>query len=256
MKRLHLFEFEDLSWFPSLFRKHITALLTHQILKFGVYDPVIPKLVSLAEKTKSEGIVDLCSGDGGAVLGLDQILNKKRKKKILITLTDKFPNKGIFEKLKGLGNIQPIFFPVDATDVPGSLKGIRTLFTAFHHFKPNEAQKILESAMRQGESISIFEITKRNYGAFLTLLIAPLACLYFTLFTRPLTFSKIFWTYCIPVLPIIYTWDALTVAKLKEMSALADPHGKYVWESGELKSKFHVELTYLIGYQKEQSHTC
>jgi len=44
-------------------------------------------------------------------------------------------------------------------NVPAELKGLRTMFTSFHHFLPEEARAVLQNAVDAGEGIGIFEIT-------------------------------------------------------------------------------------------------
>ncbi len=55
------------------------------------------------------------------------------------------------------------FYPgsVDATHVPRELKGLRTMFTSFHHFLPDAGRAILQDAVDAGEGIGIFEIPRR-----------------------------------------------------------------------------------------------
>ena len=52
-----------------------------------------------------------------------------------------------------------------ALAVPERLTGLRTVFTAFHHFRPADARAILESAVRDRQGIAIFEATFRTLAA-------------------------------------------------------------------------------------------
>jgi hypothetical protein len=40
--------------------------------------------------------------------------------------------------------------------------GIRTMFTALHHFRPPQARGILEDAARKGSGIAVFEPLSRS----------------------------------------------------------------------------------------------
>ncbi len=60
---------------------------------------------------------------------------------VRVTLTDKFPNLEAFERARSQsGNmIEFVTEPVDARAVPRELKGFRTIFNSFHHFRPPDA---------------------------------------------------------------------------------------------------------------------
>ena len=42
-------------------------------------------------------------------------------------------------------------------NVPESLNGFRTLFSSFHHFRPEQARAILANAMEKKQAIAVFE---------------------------------------------------------------------------------------------------
>ncbi len=90
MKRIHLIEFTEQSWFPDLFRQ-----FQIEYLQFA------------------------------ASLGSGHV------------------------------NLVPIF--KRALDVPESLRGMRTMFEGFHHFKPDHARKILADAVEKRTAIGLFD---------------------------------------------------------------------------------------------------
>ena len=65
MKRLHLFEVMDQSWFPEVFRNLMTELLVAAGDRAGFDELMMPLLKRLLERTHASQIVDLCSGSGG-----------------------------------------------------------------------------------------------------------------------------------------------------------------------------------------------
>src|SRR5437899_1363774 len=91
-KRFHLFEWEDQTWFPDVIRRNMTDYLRFMITKLGIYDPVVPLLREMLEKTGHKEILDLCSGAGGGLEDLQQKLSADMHTEIPVTLTDKFPN--------------------------------------------------------------------------------------------------------------------------------------------------------------------
>lgn len=260
MKRIHLFEFEDLSWFPSLFRGFITDLLEFQLRNFEVYNPILPKLQEIIQKTNSNKIIDLCSGSSGPLLQIYNHLYTKDNKPIPIILTDKYPNKKIFERAKeqSSGQINFIDKPVDATCVDSELFGLRTLFTSFHHFQPETAKIIIRDAVDKGVPIGIFEFTERTPTNILKVLFfGILLVLINTPFIRPFRWNRIICTYLIPIVPLVYTWDALVshlrTYSIKELLDIVTELGdnNYFWEISQIKSlKSGFNITYVIGYKK------
>jgi len=103
MKRLHPFEFEDLSWFPKKFRDILTSNMSYSMNIYGVYKSTIPLLKKVIDKTGKNYFVDLCSGDSGP---WKMLLGKLDAK---VTLTDKYPSASCKEF-----DYHPI--SVDATD--------------------------------------------------------------------------------------------------------------------------------------------
>lgn len=255
--RSHLFEFEDLPWLPSVFRRTITDLLAYQINRFGIYDAAVNKVQAILEKTAHTRLVDLCSGSGGPALALREKVSTILGRDIHLSLTDKYPNQ-VFADAKN-PFVDYISQPVDAMAVPSHMEGVRTLFTAFHHFKPRDAQCILQNAVNAQMPIAIFEITERKAASLMTLLMAPLTCLIFSLFMRPRQWSRFFWTYLIPVIPLLYTWDGLisnfrSYTKEEWLQMTQQLEGNdFHWEVGKLMSQFPIQVSYLIGYPMKRS---
>ncbi|MCC7334280.1 MAG: hypothetical protein IT422_04265 [Pirellulaceae bacterium] len=73
---------------------------------------------------------------------------------VQLTLTDLYPNTSAFEDLaeQSQGAMDYEMRPISATNVPCELDGLRTMFLSMHHFRPNEAQAILENAVVQRTS--------------------------------------------------------------------------------------------------------
>ncbi|MBN2531409.1 MAG: hypothetical protein JXB88_00885 [Spirochaetales bacterium] len=73
MKRIHLFEFMDLSWFPDIFRKMQTNILQIIMTRTKAFDYAIPYMIKELENTDTNIIVDLCSGASGPCLRPQEI---------------------------------------------------------------------------------------------------------------------------------------------------------------------------------------
>jgi hypothetical protein len=139
--------------------------------------------------------------------------------------------------------------------VPADLKGLRTLFTSFHHFPPEQACAILQNAVDAGEGICIFETPRRAWWAMA--LVFPFVLLMFlgTPWIRPWRWSRLLWTYVVPVIPLVLLLDGVVSClrayrpqELREMVGKLRSN-RYRWEVGEQKTAIAgAPITYLIGY--------
>jgi len=260
MRRLQLFEFHDLSWFPDQWRGMLTDLLSFFTLTFKPFDPVIPKLKDVLEELNCRTIVDLCSGSSGPWLHIQRKLEDDQAYPVRIILTDRFPNMAAFRRaaLLSKGKLSFVEKPVDATNVPTYLTGFRTLFVAFHHFQPKLARQILMDAVSKNEGIGVFEYTERSLDWLLPSLLAPFLVWAMTPFVRPITLSRLFWTYVIPIIPLVLFWDGIvsnlrtySPSELKELTLGVQRDG-YRWEIGKIPTG-SCKITYLYGYPTKMS---
>jgi hypothetical protein len=254
--RLHLFEFEDQSWFPNVIRTGGTDYLRYLLIATEVYKPCIRLLNELLNQTAEIKIVDLCSGGGGYI---EQVYNELRpitKTNTSFTLTDKFPNIEAYQLLKNKTNSEIGFDTrsIDAANVPGDLKGVRTMFSAIHHFRPGQVRSILQNAAANNAPIAIFDGGDKSiFGIIGVLIIHPLAFLLFTPFFKPFKLSRLLFTYLIPLIPLYTIWDGcvsiMRLYKPKELLKIANgiSPGTYKWSAGQTKSRFGLHATYLIG---------
>lgn len=262
LSRRHLFEFEDLVWFPRRLRDMVTDFLTVSISAAQIYDPAAEIVGKLVRDTGITRIIDLCSGGGGPAIDLARRLRRTSDIDVHVLLTDKFPNERATQRLHRIDpervEISPR--PVDALDVPGECDGIRTLFTSFHHFAPTQAQAILRAATTDRAPIAIFEVTERTlFGMASALVLGPFSLLLLTPFVRPFRLDRLVFTYLIPVVPLVLIWDGVAsslrsyspdeLLELTEDPALTG----YTWSSGRRRSWKGYAMTYLIGQPNDNT---
>ena len=259
MKRLHLFEIHDAAWCPRLWRDSITSILRLTIDFSKAYHPIIPKLGALMKSSDSGRVIDLCSGGAGPWRGLHAALEEHMDEPVEVCLTDKYPNLEAFSQIKALSphKISFVESSVDATEVPEQLNGVRTLFSSFHHFRPNTAREILRDAAQQGVPIGVFEFTERSIPQLIAMLFAPLASLFALFLVRPFSWLRVFSYFPLPAIPLILTWDGLvsslrtySVKELNELISEIDAPD-YEWEVGRIQKRFtDLPITYVIGRPK------
>ena len=254
MKRIHLFEFEDLSWFPSLIRNYMTDYLQFTTNKFDFYVGVLDVLKKGVSKTENNTIVDLASGGGGGWLKLSEHL-KTELPNTKVILSDFYPNINAFRynvnKIGGHFSFNEN--SVDALAVPSDLKGFRTMFLSFHHFKPKQAQQILQNAVNAGQPIAIFEAQERTISKFIQFFFSPIFVLLMTPMIQPFRLGRIVFTYLLPLVPFFVWWDGLvsvlrtySVDEMKEMTKNLEKGDTFDWEIAKIKSG-PAEVQYLIG---------
>jgi len=160
-----------------------------------------------------------------------------------VIFTDLYPREGVIR--------------VDARAVPVELDGFRTIFTAFHHFRPGEARAILADAVQRGQGIGVFEIARRAPLEITVVAFTWLGTLVSAPFMRPWRWSRLAWTYLPPVLPIVGTFDgvvsclrAYSKAELEELVRGLDT---YTWEIGDFRGRWSpLRGTYLIGVPRSK----
>jgi hypothetical protein len=261
MKRLHLIEAEDQDWCPRVIRDAVTDYLQFTIAATKPYAAMVPILASAFQRTDTRHVLDLCSGAAGPWLWLHPVL-AERGVNVSVCLTDKYPNREALGQASRPTD-QAITYhpqPVDATRVPRELPGFRTMFTAFHHFRPEQACAVLADAVQRGRAIAVFEATERSALALMLILLAPLMVLVMTPLIRPFRWSRLLWTYLIPLVPLITLFDGLvsclrtySVQELRDLTARLDPND-YHWDIGTVKGKMTpIPVTYLIGVPIENA---
>lgn len=208
LRRRHLIEIHEQPWCPRSLRDGVTDAIGFFTSVGRPFDAVTEQLLEAIHKSGAHQVVDLCSGAGGPWLDLAEGLGGTRAH---VVLTDLYPNKVAFRRAQGDGKarIRVHPDPVDARSVPADLQGFRTLFTSFHHFRPGEARRVIEDAVRRGRGIAVFEAQERRLGAMLFfLLYVPLTLIAVPLM-KPFRWSRLFWTYIAPALPLVVTFDAI-----------------------------------------------
>ena len=243
MKRLHLFEFEDLSACPHWLRSVITDMLSLIHRWFGTADIIKTQLEPLLSQQQPTTITDLCSGSGGPMVEVvsqlrQQVAEQKSPESnsaeadlegqptssssladTRLRLTDLYPNAAAVAKFQQSHAERPwVRFesdPVDAAAVRSiddqNRAEVRTMICCFHHMPPEQARKILASAQSDRQPMLIFEMSDNSVPPKWLWWIAIFPNLFFGLlvavFTRPMTPIRFLLSFVVPVIPICFAWD-------------------------------------------------
>ena len=267
MKRIQLFEFEDLSWFPKTIRRSMTNLIALLHKMTGTREVIADLLIPIVRERQFNRIVDLGSGSGGIMPDVVDSINKEiDREKIQLILTDLYPNTDQISKWNNKKNSHISYHKeaVDATKLDLAPRGLKTMINCFHHMPPTQAKKILKTASLKKEPLLIYEMGENNIPLLIWWLLLPvslfilmLMVLFMTPFVKPLTWQQLFFTYIIPIIPICYAWDGQ--ASLPRMYTMADLESmlndvnspQYDWSMGRAYKRNKKKLgTFLIGLPK------
>jgi hypothetical protein len=184
----------------------------------GFEHAVAAVLGDVLAETNDRHVVDMGSGAGGI---MPEVLTALRARgggleETRMTLSDRFPNREAIAVVDALAvdGLDYLGIPVDATDLEGAPEGVKTMINSFHHLRPREARAVLESAHAVKTPILIFELADNRLPFLLWAVTLPLGLaitfafsLFLSPFVRPLTARQLFFTYVIPLVPLMYAWD-------------------------------------------------
>lgn len=255
LRRRHLFEFQDQSWFPQLFRRFITDQLAFHMSR--AYAPAVPLLAESLRRTRRRAIRDLCSGSGGPLPALHGALEAQTGYALGVTLTDRYPSDTARARGRGGGAIRFRRSPVSALDPPDSSGDYRTMFSSLHHFRPEQVRRMLRRTADARVPLAALEVQERRLVNLLGL--PPLmlfASLALTPFLPNRTWGRLFFTYVVPLAPLTLAWDTFvscwrtyTPAELETLAASMQRAG-YRWRTGRIRARGYIgpyRITWLIG---------
>ena len=161
-----------------------------------------------------------------------------------LVLTDLYPNREALEQAARSmpGAVRVFEESVDATQVPASLVGMRSMVNMFHHLRPEEARAVLQDAVTGRQPIVIVELLRRHPLIVTLTLFSWIGVILSVPFLRPFRWPWLFWTYVIPVIPLVFTWDATVSAlrtyseeEIREIIDSLDGNESHEWEFEELR---------------------
>jgi hypothetical protein len=258
MRRLQLFEIEDHPLCPRPVRDGGTDWLCSMANATRAFDGAAPKIRAAMEATGTTRVVDLCAGGGGPWLTLGEAL--ARSGPLSVELTDLYPNLHALRHLEaqGEGRFRHRAQGVDATDVPVELEGVRTMFNCFHHFPPDRARAILQDAVRKRRAIAVFEGVDQRLPPILTMPLLSLFVFALTPFMRPFKWSRLIFTYALPLIPFVVLFDGVASMlriylpdELRALVAEVPGQESFDWDIGTTPIPgMPVGITHLVGIPK------
>lgn len=198
MKRYHWFEWGDQRWLPNCWRLGLLKQIRDDAEE--LYRPLSQEIAELLRSTTLRSVIDLGSGLGGPWAQLKTDLQHLLDGRLEILFTD------LTLPASSLKNYHPR--SVDFCGEDFEQNSLRTLFSGFHHLKPLEAESLLHRFAQRQHPVVIAEFTRRCPSHIWGMLLSPLR-LWFGPQPRDQTRWERFWTFFIPVIPLLYTWDGI-----------------------------------------------
>lgn len=225
MKRKQVAQITRANWCPQWIKTLTTEFLDWFVLKANATKPFVPLIEEHLAKTQNQTIVNI-EYDNGA--GFNTVVPHLTK-------------------------------PVEVISVPiaefsTDTKGLYLFVNAFHQLDAAKAQQILKDIAKSGNPVAIVEGNDDSLWQLVGMLVfVPLTVVLASPFVKPFRFSRLIFTYLIPVLPLIIAIDGcLALFKLynpndlRELtSSLKIPN--YTWEAGKRDNGRGGKIIYLIG---------
>ncbi|MBV6492974.1 MAG: hypothetical protein LDLANPLL_00981 [Turneriella sp.] len=262
-KRIDTFELHEEPWMNDTLKALFREILSWEEDFIGAYSAATPILQQFLRTTKASGILDLCSGAGGPAVNLLNVLPENEAQNVRIKLSDLYPPVHIYEKLsqKYTGRL---FYEKESFDATHSVRDtafpVRTLLSAFHHFSPKLARKILIDAVRYSDGICIMDPFHRDLWHLAAVPMGTVAgCIAYPFIKNPtpLAFAACNLT---PLMGSMFFWDGFASVLRgyteRELLDLVDiPEcAAFRWETGTWSYPTSLPLgqlkgIYLVGYR-------
>lgn len=204
-------ELEDQEWFPDFLRRMQTDYIGFMVRMLGVYRQLNSMMESAFERMGHRSILDLCSGNGEAVLSLAE-----RCRPDSVILTDKFPASTFPANRRYVYDV--VSRDALRDDFPG--RYVRTMFNAWHHFTLQEQQTLLQKHGPDG--LLVAEILEPDALTFLRVgLASSVLQVVLCPFVKPFRPLRLLFTWIIPVNIFTVLYDGwVSVARSKRFSLL------------------------------------
>ncbi|MEL6257157.1 MAG: hypothetical protein AAFR87_34500 [Bacteroidota bacterium] len=224
MKRIHISQISDQSWFPFFLRRNIHEFMTWFVGKIGGAAPFLPVI--------EEGLTY-----ADRIISIDQLQGAG------------------FETLAPLLDSDIPISHQTYPQIDTQEAGLYVSVNSFHKLKEKEARDLLDQFASAGHPLAIVEGNNDSlWQVFGMTVIVPLTVLLTAVFVKPFRMSRVIFTYLIPILPIVTLVDgAMALLKLyapKDLDELTSSleHKDYSWKSGKLDNGRGGKIIYLLGY--------
>lgn len=217
---MNLFEFNDLPRIPQAFRQTLLEVMELCNRGFRSFNQWAARdALDYARRNQCDTIVELGAGSGPITKVLAETPEARG---LRLVPCDLFPEVDGYRALEQQhpDAVKPIYTPVDFSE-PHDFgpSTVAVLVGTFHHVPSEIRGKTLRSLTKSVKHVMVFEPIRNTplsiflaFTAIVPVLLLPLCCL-----GSPGTWRRILWCWLLPVVPLMFLWDAV-VSCLREWS--------------------------------------
>lgn len=261
LPRVQAVELHDLPQCPAFVRETIVESLGNALRWGRIYDPAADAFWEFCRQAQVTRVLDLCSGTGEPVSILLDALARHGVPAPRFAVSDLYPNAA---RLRGVAarhpeHVEVIVDPVDATAVPASVdREARTIISAFHHFPPPLAARIVADCVAKRRALFVLEPVRRSPMGGMGLVPWLAAAALANPFIAPeQRVAKLLSTYASPISAAAMAWDSI-VSMLRmytedELMDLVAGTDGYEWHYRAIPVRRGVEVTVFMGWPSAAS---
>lgn len=225
MRRKQINQFINIPGFPKILKTMVAEFLSWFVLKVNATKPFVPVIEDMLEKSGAKTIYNLELGLGAGMETVKPFLN---------------PTIEIINRLHPWDEINE--------------EGLFVMVNAFHQLPVTEAKDLLKSIAEHKQPLVIVEGNNDSLWQIVGMTVfVPLSVLLATPFVKPFRWSRLFFTYIIPILPLILMIDGcIALIKLYNPDDLREITASlhipdYQWEAGKKDNGRGGKIIYLTG---------
>ena len=228
MKRKEVSQFITTKWFPKLLKQLIAEFLNWFVQTVRATKPFVSVIEKGLSSSKKREIINIDFKIGAGIETVKPFLKN---------------------------DIRVSSVPISQFNT--SKNGLYLFVNSFHQLPPEKAKQILEKIVLSKNPLVIVEGNNDSLWQIVGMTIfVPLSVLLTACFVRPFRWSRLLFTYLIPILPIIIMIDGcLALFKLynpKDLKELVNSLDvqSYKWEASKNDNGRGGKIMYLIGQPK------
>ena len=229
MKRKNLHQISDQAWFPKHLKQLVDEFLSWFVVQVNATKPFIPLFEKALSFSDKKVLVDIDFSTGAGMESCRHLLDP---------------------------TVQVETIAYDGFRV--EKEGVYVIINALHKLSPDQVIELLGKIAGSGKSVVAVEGNNDNWWQAIGMtLFVPLAVFLSAPFVKPFRWTRLLFTYLIPVLLLIIPLDGIiALFKLyspKDLNELTDQLKvpAYNWESGKKDNGRGGKIIYLMGLPEQ-----
>ncbi|AGH96688.1 hypothetical protein [Pseudobdellovibrio exovorus] len=259
-------QFSHSTWVPQVLRRLMPEFLDFIVMMVNANRPFLPLLKT--PKGIASEVYLLAPEVGGSSALLVPDLQTMPEIKKTILLTDNFSEDRHQHLLSLKGALKPPYEQIKLSEISainssssdGRVRKAVFSINQSHLMTDAELVQLLQELTKKFDQVMIGEGNNKSIRQIIGMtILAPLVAVVASFFIKPFRWSRLFFTFIIPLLPLMITWDGLVALirirnpkRLKEIAeASTAAAGKdWHWDSGKLQNNRGGFIIYLNGWSK------